>query len=100
VRSILAATEMGSPRETSVAVTAPHFALGQAHDDAEARHGMAINMLPLGREWWSCVGNPVTRSALEAYGVTCLEVEAGELMKGSGSVHCMTGVIHGFKELA
>jgi arginine deiminase len=45
-------------------------------------------------------GNPVTRSALEAYGVTCLEVEAGELMKGSGSVHCMTGVIHGFKELA
>jgi N-dimethylarginine dimethylaminohydrolase len=46
------------------------------------------------------VGNPVTRSALEAYGVTCLEVEADEQMKGTGSVHCMTGVINGFKDLA
>jgi N-dimethylarginine dimethylaminohydrolase len=46
------------------------------------------------------VGSPVTRSALEAYGVTCLEVGADELMKGTGSVHCMTGAIHGFKDLA
>jgi arginine deiminase len=39
-------------------------------------------------------GNPVTRAALEAHGVTCLEAEVDELMKGAGSVHCMTGVIH------
>jgi arginine deiminase len=36
-------------------------------------------------------GNPVTRAALEAYGVTCLDAEVDELMKGAGSVHCMTG---------
>ena len=27
-------------------------------------------------------------------GVTCLEAEVDELMKGAGSVHCMTGVVH------
>jgi arginine deiminase len=26
--------------------------------------------------------------------VSCLEVEVDELMKGAGSVHCMTGVVH------
>jgi N-dimethylarginine dimethylaminohydrolase len=39
-------------------------------------------------------GNPVTRAALEGHGVTCLETEVDELMKGAGSVHCMTGVVH------
>ncbi|HKG27566.1 MAG TPA: hypothetical protein VKB01_00400 [Thermomicrobiales bacterium] len=52
-----------------MAATAPHFALGQAHDDAEARHGMAINMLPLGREWWSCVGK--SGHPLRVGGVRC-----------------------------
>jgi arginine deiminase len=32
--------------------------------------------------------------------VTCLEVEVDELMKGAGSVHCMTGVIHRLKDVA
>jgi len=26
--------------------------------------------------------------------VTCIEAEVDELMKGGGSVHCMTGVVH------
>lgn len=32
--------------------------------------------------------------AAKGHGVTCLEVEVDELMKGAGSVHCMTGVVH------
>ncbi len=64
-------------------------------DAGEARHGMAINMVPLAPGVVVMpAGNPVTRAALEACGVRCLEVEVDELMKGAGSVHCMTGVIH------
>ena len=64
-------------------------------DAGEARHGMAINMVPLAPGVVVMpAGNPITRTALEANGVTCLEVEVDELMKGAGSVHCMTGVVH------
>jgi N-dimethylarginine dimethylaminohydrolase len=70
-------------------------------DAGEARHGMAINMVPLAPGVVVMpAGNPVTRAALEAHGVTCLEVEVDELMKGAGSVHCMTGVIHRLKDVA
>jgi N-dimethylarginine dimethylaminohydrolase len=68
-------------------------------DAGEARHGMAINMVPLAPGVVVMpAGNPVTRAALEACGVICLEAEVDELMKGAGSVHCMTGVVH--RELA
>ena len=64
-------------------------------DAGEARRGLAINMVPLGPGVVVMPsGNPRTRAALEAAGVTCYEVEVDELMKGAGSVHCMTGVIH------
>ena len=64
-------------------------------DAGEARLGMAINMVPLAPGVVVMpAGNPITRAALEAAGVTCLEVEVDELMKGAGSVHCMTGVVH------
>lgn len=64
-------------------------------DAGEARHGMAINMTPLAPGVVVMpAGNPITRAALERAGVTCLEVEVDELMKGAGSVHCMTGVVH------
>jgi arginine deiminase len=55
---------------------------------------MAINMVPLAPGVVLMpAGNPITRNALEAIGVTCIEAEVDELMKGAGSVHCMTGVI-------
>jgi N-dimethylarginine dimethylaminohydrolase len=64
-------------------------------DAGEARHGMAINMVPLAPGVVVMpAGNPITRAALEAAGVTCIEADVDELMKGAGSVHCMTGVIH------
>lgn len=61
----------------------------------EARDGMAINMVPLAPGVVVMPsGNPITRAALERAGVICLEAEVDELMKGAGSIHCMTGVIH------
>lgn len=61
----------------------------------EARHGMALNLVPLAPGLVLMpAGNPVTRAALGDAGVSCLEVAVDELMKGAGSVHCMTGVIH------
>jgi N-dimethylarginine dimethylaminohydrolase len=64
-------------------------------DVGEARHGMAMNLVPLAPGVVVMpAGNPVTRTALEAAGVTCLEAEVDELMKGAGSIHCMTGVVH------
>lgn len=62
---------------------------------SRVRHGMANNMVPLAPGVVVMpAGNPVTRAALEGHGVTCIEVEGDELMKGAGSVHCMTGVVH------
>jgi N-dimethylarginine dimethylaminohydrolase len=64
-------------------------------DPAEAQYGMAINLVPLDAGVVVMpAGNPVTRRTLERHGVTCIEAEVDELMKGGGSVHCMTGVIH------
>jgi arginine deiminase len=56
---------------------------------------MALNMVPLAPGVVvTPAGNPNTRRALEDAGVTVIEAEVDELMKGAGSVHCMTGVIH------
>ena len=84
-----------------MAAMVPHYTLEQTQDAPEARHGMAINMVPVALGVVVMpAGNWVTRAALQAHGVTCLEVEVDELMKGAGLVHCMTGVIHCLKEVA
>ncbi len=63
-------------------------------DLAEAQGGMAINLVPLAPGVVVMpAGNPITRAALEKQGVEVFEVVVDELMKGGGSVHCMTGVI-------
>lgn len=64
-------------------------------DPGECRDGMSVNMVPLAPGLVVMpAGNPITRAALEQAGVTVLEAQVDELMKGAGSVHCMTGVIH------
>jgi N-dimethylarginine dimethylaminohydrolase len=71
------------------------FAFVDVPDPGEARDGMAMNMVPLAPGVVVMpAGNPVTRRALENAGVEVLEAEVDELMKGAGSIHCMTGVIH------
>lgn len=64
-------------------------------DVDEAQGGMALNMVPLApRVVVMPAGNPKTRSLLQQHDVEVIEAEVDELMKGGGSVHCMTGVIH------
>jgi N-dimethylarginine dimethylaminohydrolase len=66
----------------------------EAPDEGETARGAALNMVPLAPGVVLMPGgNPRTRRALEAWGVECHEVGVGELFKGGGSVHCMTGVI-------
>ena len=63
-------------------------------DVAEAQYNMAINLVPLEPGVVvMAAGNPVTRRALERHGVTCLEADISELLKGAGGIHCMTGVV-------
>lgn len=60
----------------------------------EADRGMAVNVVAL--EPGVVVmpaANPQTRTLLAAAGVTCIEVDISELMKGGGAIHCITGVI-------
>jgi N-dimethylarginine dimethylaminohydrolase len=38
-------------------------------------------------------GNPRTRELLEGAGVTCIEVDLSEIIKGWGAVHCMTAFL-------
>ncbi len=76
------------------ALKARGFRFIDVPDAGEARHGMSINMVPLAPGIVVMPsGNPITRAALEAAGVECIEAEVDELMKGAGSVHCMTGVV-------
>jgi arginine deiminase len=83
-----------------MAAMVPHYTLDQTQDAPEARHAMAINVVPLAPEVVVMpAGDWVTSAALEVHGVTC-QVEVDELMKGTGLVHCMTGVIHRLKEVA
>jgi N-dimethylarginine dimethylaminohydrolase len=64
-------------------------------DAAEAQTGMAINVVPLAPGVIVAPeGNPITKRLLEQAGVEVIEAEVDELMKGGGSVHCMTGVFH------
>jgi arginine deiminase len=63
-------------------------------DAAEAERGMSINMVaPEPGVVLMSAGNPQTRRALEDAGVTAVEVDVSELMKGAGGIHCMTGVL-------
>jgi N-dimethylarginine dimethylaminohydrolase len=60
----------------------------------EVKHGSALNWVALepGRVLMPA-GNPRTREALEAVGVTVLEAEIPELRKGWGAIHCMTAFL-------
>jgi N-dimethylarginine dimethylaminohydrolase len=70
------------------------FRLLDLPDGVEAQTGMAINIVPLepGRVLLPH-NNPRTKQLLNSSGVECDEIDVSELMKGGGSVHCMTGVL-------
>jgi len=63
-------------------------------DEAEARQGMALNFVTLGpRHVLMPAGCPLTRAAYEAAGISCQEVEIGELLKAAGGMGCLTGIL-------
>lgn len=63
-------------------------------DREEAENSSALNMVPLGpSKVIMPKGNVITKRTLEENGIECIEVEVDELMKGGGSVHCMTGIL-------
>jgi arginine deiminase len=63
-------------------------------DEAEARQGMALNFVTLGpRHVLMPAGCPLTRATYEAAGVSCQEVEIGELLKAAGGMGCLTGIL-------
>lgn len=63
-------------------------------DHLEASKNAALNIVPLAPGVVLMpAGNPHTRRALEGANIECHEVDVSELLKGGGSVHCMTGVI-------
>lgn len=78
-----------------VAALARHgFRTIEIPDIDEATMGLSMNVVSL--EPGLVVmpaGCPVTRGLLEQAGITCLEVDISELMKGGGAIHCLTGVI-------
>jgi N-dimethylarginine dimethylaminohydrolase len=67
-------------------------------DEAEARQGMALNFVTLGpRHVLMPAGCPLTRATYEAAGVSCQELEIGELLKAAGGMGCLTGILSRLK---
>jgi arginine deiminase len=63
-------------------------------DEVEARQGMALNFVALGpRRVLMPAGCPLTRATYEAVGISCQEVEIGELLKAAGGMGCLTGIL-------
>lgn len=61
----------------------------------EVDEGMAINFVPVREAEIVIAAGPTdTIARYRACGVNCHQVSVSELMKGGGSVHCMTGVVH------
>lgn len=60
----------------------------------ELKFNSAINFVAVGpRKIVAVAGNPRTREMLERKGVEVIEVEVGEIRKGRGAIHCMTGFL-------
>ncbi len=61
--------------------------------EAESRR-IALNFVTLGpRRILMPAGNPASRSFYEAAGISCCEVELGELAKAAGGIGCLTGIL-------
>ncbi len=68
-------------------------------DEVEARQGMALNFVTLGpRRVLMPAGCPLTRATYEAAGISCQEMEIGELLKAAGGMGCLTGILSRLKD--
>ncbi len=63
-------------------------------DENEAILGMALNIVTTGpKRILMPAGNPKTKSFYESLGVECQEVKVNELMKATGAIGCLTGIL-------
>jgi arginine deiminase len=63
-------------------------------DEGRASRRVALNFVTLGpRRILMAAGNPASRRFYEAAGITCREVEIGELAKAAGGIGCLTGIL-------
>jgi arginine deiminase len=70
------------------------FRIVEVPDMSETTMGLSMNVVALEPGLVTMPAHrPLTKALLEEAGVTCLEVDVSELMKGGGAVHCLTGVI-------
>jgi N-dimethylarginine dimethylaminohydrolase len=70
------------------------FRILEVVDEHEAHHQLPMNFVALepGKILMP-KGGDVMRARYEDAGVECVEVEIGELIKGGGGIHCMTGFL-------
>jgi arginine deiminase len=62
--------------------------------EAEVASGMAHNFVVLGpRRILMPAGNPESRAAYEALGVTCHDVPVDQVARAAGAIGCLTGVL-------
>ena len=71
------------------------FHILEVTSEREVRYGMALNFVALepGRIILPKGENKETVKMMQAAGVEVLQVEIDELMKGAGSIHCMTAFL-------
>lgn len=71
------------------------FKILEVTSEREVRWGMALNFVALepGRIVIPKGNNPETLKLMHDAGVETIEVELDELMKGAGSIHCMTAFL-------
>lgn len=63
-------------------------------NEMEAVYGHAINFVTLGpREIITPAGNPETLAFYENLGITCHTVDVSELVKATGAMGCLTGIV-------
>jgi arginine deiminase len=63
-------------------------------EEEKAQRRVALNFVTLGPgQILMPGGHPATRHFYEAAGITCHEVEIGELAKAAGGIGCLTGVL-------
>jgi arginine deiminase len=86
------------PRRTPFAVVRTlqerGFRIIEVMDESEAHRALPMNFVALAPgKVLMPAGGPRLRDAYRAAGVECIEVEVGELIKGGGGIHCMTGFL-------
>ncbi|MBD3306087.1 amidinotransferase [candidate division KSB3 bacterium] len=83
-----------TPYDVVEALQQRGFTMIEAPSIAEVKEGSAVNVVAL--EPGNVVmpaGNPETRKTLEQHGVGVIELDVSELMKGFGSLHCMSAFL-------